>query len=453
MPGLLDGDPVTSLDDYVARGGGEALRMVDQIGPDGVLDELDASGLRGRGGAGFPTVTKWRSIASGGPDAGERYVVANGAEGEPGTFKDRTLLRHDPFSVIEGLLVAARTVGARRAFIALKRTFTTEIDRVADAVAQVAAADWAPEVQIDLVQGPTEYLFGEEKGLLEVIEGEEPLPRLFPPYLYGLFTTNPQFGWSAGAPGTDYEPDGSNPTLVNNIETLSTVPQIVRNGGEWHRQWGTEESPGTLICTISGDTIRHGVGEFELGTPVRDVLLQLGEGMPDGRAVKYLLGGVSNPILRGEHLDVPLTYEHLEALGTGLGTGGFIVYDDTTDPVELAIAVEQFLSVESCGQCPPCKLGGQAIMETLVEIGTATESRLYGRLNGWLAQVTDGSRCFLAEQQRRVVASLVPDMHDASMRAAHRDLLIAPIADLVDGRFELDEKQARKRPDWTYAPE
>ena len=451
MPGLLDGSPVTSLAEYEARHGGEALRLVDQVGPDGILDELERSGLRGRGGAGFPTATKWRAIASGGVEAGERFVVANGAEGEPGTFKDRALLRHDPYQLVEGVLIAARTVDARRAFIALKASFAAEAERVAEAVAEIAAAGWAPEVEIDLVQGPDEYLFGEEKALLEVIEGEDPLPRMFPPYLYGLFTTNPQFGWSAGTTGTDYRPDGANPTLVNNIETLATIPGIVRNGGDWHRGFGTEESPGTVICTISGDTVRHGVGEFPMGTPVRDVILALGGGLPDGRAVKYVLSGVSNPILRGEHIATPLTYEDMDAVGAGLGTGGLIVYDDRTDPVELARAVSQFLAVESCGQCPACKLGTGAITELLDELGDQTESRLFAQIMARLANVTDASRCFLPSQEQRLVASLVPDMRDPMMRAGRRGLLVTKLVDLVDGRFVLDERQARKRPDWTYA--
>lgn len=450
MPGLLDGSPVGSLAEYEMRGGGEALRLAGQLGPDGVLAELERSGLRGRGGAGFPTATKWRSIMAGGDEAGERFVVANGAEGEPGTFKDRALLRHDPYPLVEGLLIAARTVGARRAFIALKASFAVEAERVARAVAEFAAAGRAPEIEVSLVQGPDEYLFGEEKALLEVIEGEEPLPRMFPPYLYGLFTNNPQFGWSAGASAPDYRPDGANPTLVNNIETLSTVPGIVRNGGDWHCGFGTEESPGTIICTVSGDTVRHGVGEFELGTPVSEVILRLGSGLPDSRALKYVLTGVSNPILRGEAADTPLTYEHMEAAGSGLGTGGMIVYDDTTDPVELARAVSRFLSVESCGQCPPCKIGGLAITELLDEIGPVTESRLFATLAARLGNVTDGARCFLASQEQRVVASLVPDMRDPAMRAPWRDLLVTKLVDLVDGRFVLDERHARKRPDWTY---
>ncbi len=447
---LLDGLPVTTLDEYRKRGGGIALGVVAADGPDRVLNELDVSGLRGRGGAGFSTALKWRSIRAGGPEAGERFVVANGAEGEPGTFKDRALLRHNPYLLLEGLLVAAHTVGARRAFVALKASFAAEADVVTLAAAEMAAAGWADGVQIDLVRGPDEYLFGEEKALLEVIEGEDPLPRLFPPYLYGLFTTSPQVGWSAGRTLADDRPDGANPTLVNNVETLSTIPSIVAKGGDWYRGFGTAASAGTMVCTVSGDTVRHGVGEFELGTPVSTVIAELGGGMPPGRAVKYVLSGISNPVLHGESIHTPLTYEHLEAVGSGLGTGGFIVFDDRTDPAELAHAVSRFLGVESCGQCSACKLGCLAITDLLSRLDGIVDGVVYGEISARLASVTDASRCFLPAQEQRVVRSLLSDMRDPSARRPPRGLEITKIVDLDGDRFVLDEDQRRKQPDWTY---
>lgn len=447
---LLRGDPVGSLEEYVRRGGGDGLNTALRLGPEGVLDELAISGLRGRGGAGFPTATKWRSIAAGGPEAGARFVVSNGAEGEPGTFKDRWLLRHDPYQLVEGLLVAAHTLRADRAFVALKASFAQEIERVRSAITEVAEAGWSEGVAIEVVLGPDEYLFGEEKALLEVIEGEDPLPRLFPPYIYGLFTTSPQVGWSAGATLAEGRVEGSNPTLVNNVETLSTVPWIVANGGEWYRRFGTDESPGTMICTVSGDTTRHGVGEYELGTPLAEVIADLGGGLPDGRAVKYVLSGVSNPVIRGDHLDVPLCYEELDAIGAGLGTGGFIVFDDRTDPAELAWSVARFLGVESCGQCPACKLGLQDVASILEGMDGVTEGSPFAQLSARLPNVTDASRCFLPAQAQRLVASLLPDMRVTALRRPPRGLLTTKLVEFVDGRFLVDERQARKRPDWTY---
>ncbi|MDH3293923.1 MAG: hypothetical protein OER95_06330 [Acidimicrobiia bacterium] len=446
---LLAGDRVDSFDRYVNTGGLQGLAEAERLGAESTIDEVAASGLRGRGGAGFPVGVKWRSIAAGGDGAGERFVVANGAEGEPGTFKDRTIIRHNPYLLIEGLLIAAHTLGASRAFAALKASFRTEAALLAEAAAEFGAAGVAPGVSIEIVLGPDEYLFGEEKALLEVIEGEDPLPRLFPPYIYGLFTTSPQVGWSAGRTLEDDHRTDANPTLVNNVETLSTVPLIMARGADWFRSMGTAESPGTIVCTVSGDTVRHGVGEFEMGTPLSRVIDLVGGGMPAGRAVKYVLSGISNPVIRADHLDVPLTYEHLESIGSGLGTGGFLIYDDRTDPAELAQAVSRFLAVESCGQCPACKLGTARITEILGSLSTGAGEGVV-ELSARLGAVTDGARCFLPSQEQQVVGSLVSDIRSPELRTALRGLEVTKIIDFDGDRFVLDERQRLKQPDWTY---
>lgn len=444
---LLSDQPVDSLAAYEATGGGVGLKTLAQHGPDRILDELETSGLRGRGGAGFPTGLKWRSIVAGGPSAGERFVVANGAEGEPGTFKDRFLIRNNPYSMLEGLAVSAGVTGARRAYVAVKSSFAVEIARLSEALVETAEAGWWPDVEVSIVGGPEEYLFGEEKALLEVIEGEDPLPRQFPPYVYGLFTTSPQMGWSAGR-SLEQRDQGANPTLVNNVETLANVPAIVSRGGEWFRSFGTSESPGTVLCTISGDTARHGVDEFEMGTPVGEIIETIGGGVAGGRSVRYLLSGVSNPVLRGDRLATPAAHEALSGVGAGLGTGGFIVFDDRTDPIELAHAVSRFLWIESCGQCPACKLGTEHVTSLL---GRAIDTRRVdlGVLSARLNSVNDAARCYLPTQEQRVVSSLLADVRDG-VAGEHRDLLIAPISDLVDGRFVIAERHRSKRPDWTY---
>ena len=234
-PRLLPEHPVASLDEYVEGGGGEALRRARAERPEAVIEELAQSGVRGRGGAGFPTATKWRSILTGG--GGKHYAVCNAAEGEPGTFKDRALLRANPYSVLEGLLVAARTVGAAEAFIALKAGFEAEIHRVTSALAEMAEAGWVAEAPVTVVAGPDEYLFGEEKALLEVIEGNDPLPRIVPPWMEGLFRT----------------PGSPNPTGVNNVETLANVPHILREGADWFRSLGTDDSrePCCSRCAVT----------------------------------------------------------------------------------------------------------------------------------------------------------------------------------------------------------
>jgi NADH:ubiquinone oxidoreductase subunit F (NADH-binding) len=452
---LLDGDPVESLEDHRHRGGGRGLTAALEHGPGWVVDELERSGLRGRGGAGFPVHLKWRSVAGGGDDVGDRFVVVNGAEGEPGTFKDRTLLRHNPYLTLEGALIAGHALGAREVYVALKGSFEQERARVELAAAEMVGAGWVGDMSLQLVAGPDEYLFGEEKALLEVIEGEEPLPRMFPPYLYGLFSVSPNVGWSANAARSAEGAGGpaSNPTLVNNVETFAAVARIVAEGGDWYAAMGTPESSGTAICTVSGDTLRHGVGEFEMGTPLEEVLVELGGGLPEGRSVRYVLSGVANPVIRGVDIGVAVSHEGFESVGSGLGSCGFMVFDDRTDPVELARAVSRFLWVESCGQCPACKLGTGEVTRRLEQVldGEGTP-RVLSVIDARLANVTDSARCFLPAQEQRLVASLMADLRDPEARRGtqRRDLLTTKLVDLVDDRFTLDERQRRTRPDWTY---
>jgi NADH-quinone oxidoreductase subunit F len=458
---LLPAEPVASLEAYLAGGGGQGLQQLDALGPDGVLDVLDRSGLRGRGGAGFPTAAKWASIRAGGFEVGDRYVVANGAEGEPATFKDRALMAANPYQVIEGVEIAVRTVGAVGAYIAVKASFGPQIAALERALSEMADAGLVGSAPITLVTGPEEYLFGEEKGLLEVIEGEDPLPRFFPPYVYGLFSAQPQMGWSAGI---DLSSDGleipsSNPTLVNNVETLANVPVILNRGADWHRSLGTEQSPGVVIATVVGDTVRAGVGEVELGSPLAEVIGELGGGPQPGRQVKAVLSGVANPVLTGpDQLATPVSYEGMEAAGSGLGAAGFAVYDERTDMVAVARAVSRFLYVESCGQCPPCKWGTGEVTTLLDRIlaGDGTEHDV-AVIGARLLRVTDANRCFLGEQERRVIGSLLRAFPEEFV--AHLEGTAAPvppvqvpkIVSLSDGVATYDERQVRKRADWTYA--
>lgn len=463
MPVLLPDQPLRSLDEYRAWGGGGALTRARELGPDAVVEAITAAGLRGRGGAGFPAGTKWSSIREGGPEVGERYVVANGAEGEPGTFKDRMLMRRNPYQVLEGVAVAAQVVGAVHAFVAVKRSFEPETAALSRALAEMSESGMLGDVPISLVGGPDEYLFGEEKGLLEVIEGEDPLPRMFPPFVYGLFTTSPQMGWSAGVevpvgPGGSEEGVArSNPTLVNNVETLANVPVVLRDGPESYRSRGTDRSPGSVIVTVVGDVARAGVAEVDLGTPLREVLDRVGGGLRPGRRVKAVLPGAANPVVTADHLDVPLTYEGLEAAGSGMGAAGFVVYDDTTDMVAVARAFSRFLYVESCGQCPACKFGTGEVTAYLDRIlagrGTDHDVEVIGAR---LVTVTDANRCYLPVQEQRLIGSLLrafPEDFAAHLegRAPSAEARIPKIVDLLDdGTAVWDERQATKRPDWTY---
>jgi NADH:ubiquinone oxidoreductase subunit F (NADH-binding) len=350
---VLSGEPVPSVKAYRARGGGAGLRTARSLGPWRTAEEVTLSGLRGRGGGGFRTGRKWLSVLDAGRHDGRRFVVANGAEGEPGTFKDRAILRHNPYQVIEGLAIAALTVGASHAYLAVKASFAREVAILRRALAEMRAVGLAGEVPISLVLGPDSYLFGEEKALLEVVEGEDPLPRRDPPYLHGLFASGPQMGWSA-RDGGDAGGEAANPTIVNNLETLATVPHILTNGAEWYRALGTWDSAGTMVFTVVGDVVRPGYAELELGTTVRDVIAHAGGGTRPGRSVKAVFSGVSNGVITADNLDVPATYEDLAAVGSGLGSAGFIVYDDTADMVAVARMFARFLHVESCGQCGAC---------------------------------------------------------------------------------------------------
>jgi NADH-quinone oxidoreductase subunit F len=455
---LLPTRPISSLDEYLARGGGTALAAAREHGRAWVLEQLERSGLRGRGGAGFPTVIKWRSVATGGDELGDRYAVANGAEGEPGTFKDRPLMRANPYQVLEGLSIAATVVGAREAFIAVKASFAAEIDALERALREMSDADLLYDAPVSLVGGPEEYLFGEEKGLLEVIEGNEPMPRWLPPYLHGLFATTPQEGWSAGAgPADDQEAIGSNPTLVNNVETLAHVPLVLTRGPDWYRTIGTAETPGPLICTVVGDVAHAGFGEIEPGTPLRQVIDVLGGGPASGRTIKAVLSGVANPVLAADDLDVPVSYEGLAAAGSGLGSAGFIVFDDTRSMLSVARMVSRFLYVESCGQCRACKYGTGEITRRLDRLaassGDSADIEVIGQR---LRDVTNQNRCFLGEQEQRVISSLLrtfPEDFSLDRESEAVDTLAVPkIVDVRDGVATYDAAQQRKQPDWTYAP-
>jgi NADH-quinone oxidoreductase subunit F len=454
---LLPVRPFASLSDYLAAGGGQGMAAARARGADWVLTQLDRSGLRGRGGAGFPAGRKWRSVREGGAELGDRYVVANGAEGEPGTFKDRPLMRQNPYQVLEGLSIAATALEAREAFVGLKASFEPEIDALTRALAEMADADLLCDAPISLVGGPEEYLLGEEKALLEVIEGNDPMPRWLPPYLHGLFATTPAEGWSPGlGPIEAADVTGSNPTLVSNVETLANVPLILGRGADWYRSIGTSQTPGPLICTVVGDVVHAGYGEIEPGTALGTVIDRLGGGVRPGRAVKAMLCGVSNPALTAEALAAPVSYEGLAAAGSGLGSAGFVVYDDTRSMVAVARMVSRFLYVESCGQCRACKNGCGEITRRLDKIAErAGELHDIETIGERLRGVTDQNRCFLGEEEQRVVSSLLRTFPEEFVAAIDSDtpieaLAIPKIVDISDGQARYDERQSRKQPDWTY---
>ena len=453
---VLSGDPVPSVAAYRARGGGAGLRIARSLGPWRTAEEVTLSGLRGRGGGGFRTGRKWLSVLDASRDDERRFVVANGAEGEPGTFKDRAILRHNPYQVIEGLAIAALTIGASHAYLAVKASFTREVTILRRALTEMRGVGLAGDVPISLVLGPDSYLFGEEKALLEVVEGEDPLPRRDPPYLHGLFASGPQTGWSAHG-GADAGGEAANPTVVNNVETLATVPHVLANGAEWYRALGTWDSPGTMVFTVVGDVVRPGYAELELGTTIRDVIAQVGGGIRPGRSAKAVFSGVASGMITADHLDVPATYEDLAAIGSGLGSAGLIVYDDATDMVAVARMFARFLHEESCGQCGACKLHSGTIIEALerLELGDADDHDI-DELGPALQMVTDQNRCYLPVELQTVVASILREFpedfvtHLETNPSPTRLYRLPKITDISNGTATYADTTAAARADGTY---
>jgi NADH-quinone oxidoreductase subunit F len=440
---ILSSDrPVGSLAEYRERGGLRAYEKALQTDPLETLAAIRQSGLRGRGGAGFPTAIKWRGALE--SDAERKFICCNAAEGEPGTFKDRYLLRNNPYLVLEGLAIGAQITGAEVAYIGIKAAFTREIEGLERALAELR--EQTPiDNRIDIVRGPDEYLFGEEKALLEVIEGGLPLPRVFPPYIHGLF---------GGAYGGQ-----SNPTVVNNVETLAHVPGIVNNGPEWFRSHGTEETPGTMVFTISGDVQRPFVGELPLGPTLRQIITDHAGGVRDGREVKAVFPGVANTAITGDMLDCPTGFDSLKKAGSALGSAGFIVYDDTACMVQAAFNFSHFLYIESCNQCPPCKMGSREITGALTRLveGTAGANDIdhIWETTTW---VENAQRCYLPTSEALVMASIVqsfPDdftAHVTDRCRLRHDMPIPKITDYSpDQGFAYDETYMRKQADWSYA--
>lgn len=438
MAHLLPDMPVADLAAYRARGGGSALSRAVDMGPDAVVSEIRASGLRGRGGAGFPTGIKWAGLAD--DDASTKFVVCNGAEGEPGTFKDRAILRRDPFQVLEGLAVAAFATGASQMFIGIKAKFTTEEGRLQQAATELSAAGLLGDIEVVLVEGPDDYLFGEEKGLLEVIEGKDPLPRLYPPYAQGLFE----------------RPNGpKQPAVVNNVETLANVPHIIANGADWFRSMGTEQSPGTMVCTVSGDVVREGVAELEMGTSLRTLIDAVGGGVVSGGRLKMALSGVSNAPLPHDLVDTPISFEAMEGAGSGLGSAGFIVFDESACATRVAAAASAFLFRGSCGQCPPCKLGTEAITEGFVSLALGGSVSDLEEIGAWIIRVTDANRCGLGAGQRALARGMLDEFPedighhlDGSPCPSDRPVRISTIDDWdeVGGRFDYPAPVTDDRP-------
>jgi NADH-quinone oxidoreductase subunit F len=411
---VLPPDPITDLTAYLAGGGGVGLRRALELGGPAIVETIRRSGLRGRGGAGFPTGMKWKGVAA---DPEPRAVVCNAAEGEPGTSKDRTILIKDPYRVIEGMAIAALAVGAATVYLGIKARFAQPIARLDRAAREMSTAGLLEGIDFRIVEGPDDYLLGVETALLEVIQGNDPLPRTLPPYIQGL----------VDPAGTEYA------TVVNNVETLANLPGIMAHGADWFRSIGTERSPGSMVFTVSGDVKTPAVAELPLGTPLSFLIYGPGGGMRSAHPPKLIVSGASNRPLTANEIDTPMSFEGMDAIGSGLGSGGFIVYDASTCAVEVGLLLSSFLQRGSCGQCPPFKLGTTAYMKGFGSLmsGRASLDDV-DDLTGWLNRVTDANRCGLGAGQREVARGIL-DNFAADVAAClegrcqpHRGLTLPP---------------------------
>jgi NADH-quinone oxidoreductase subunit F len=458
---------LTSLQAYLDAGGGRGVAAARGMEPAAVIALVEASGLRARGGAGAPCGEKWHTVRDHGLGASiPPTVVVNAAEGEPGSFKDRAILLRNPYLVLEGALVAAWAVGAGDVVVALKQMATDVRDRTVAAIDEVREAGWAAGLDLEVFEGPNEYLFGEETAMLEAIDGRQPFPRIAPPYRRGVHEVLERVrGAHAGSSAAHVELAGASgeavgsPSLVNNVETLANVPAIVVEGPDWFRSVGTPESPGSLVCTVTGATQRHGVGEVAMGTPLWEVIEVIGEGPMPNRRVKAVIGGAATPLLTGDELDTPVSPEGMATVGGWLGCGGFIVFDDHSDMAAVAEAVARFLSVESCGLCVPCKEDGLALTELFGRVRrSVADERDLAAIRDRLRTVTDGARCGLATQYPLVLQSILDkfgdeiEAHVHGGAAAAAPEYFASIVDVRDGRALLDQTHRDKQPDWSFAP-
>jgi len=421
--------PITSLDDYKKQGGLKGLEKARTMSSEAIIEEVKNSGLRGRGGAGFPAAIKWQTVHEN-PEA-TKYVVCNFAEGEPGTYKDRYLVSKNPYLVFEGMLIVAQAVSAKETIIATKTKFKPTVERLKKAIAEIEEASLCKKGYIRLVLGPDEYLFGEEKALLEVIDGREAMPRLFPPYMVGVAIT----------------PTENNPAVVNNFETMSHVAQILANGADNFKQNGTEDTPGTGIISLSGDVKKPGMYEVSFGLTIREMLYELGGGPASEHAFKAIFSGVSNRVLTPDQFDLVMDFGTLRAAGVGFGSGGFMVYDESRSMVQVAWMFSHFLAKSSCGQCIPCNMGTRDITEHLARLneGQGTQNDV-DEILAISSRCTNQARCFLPVQESILVPSLIEKFEDEFKNTTgngkyKRDIIIPKLEsfDELQGQFAYEK--------------
>jgi bidirectional [NiFe] hydrogenase diaphorase subunit len=356
--GLVDPE---RIEEYVGSSGyGALMRVLTEMTPPEVVQEVVKSGLRGRGGAGYPTGLKWSTVAKA---AGQhKYIICNADEGDPGAFMDRSVLESDPHRVLEGMLIAAFAVGASEGYMYVRAEYPLAIKRLRTAIRQAerlgllgsSICGTRFSFHVDLRLGAGAFVCGEETALIASVEGRRGTPRPRPPYpaQQGLF---------------------GEPTLINNVETYANIAPIIRNGGEWYSQIGTEKSKGTKVFALAGRVLNTGLVEVPMGISLRDIVFEIGGGIPEGRRFKAVqTGGPSGGCLPAEFLDMPVDYESLAKAGSIMGSGGMIVMDETSCMVDVAKYFMDFCMTESCGKCVPCRVGTYQMNELLARITERT---------------------------------------------------------------------------------
>lgn len=390
------------IDEYIGTGGYEALGIVlTEKKPEDVIQILLDSGLRGRGGAGFPTGLKWKFAA--GNDADQKYVCCNADEGDPGAFMDRSILEGDPHAVLEAMAIAGYAIGASQGYIYVRAEYPIAVQRLEIAIEQAREYgllgknifDSGFDFDIELRLGAGAFVCGEETALMTSIEGNRGEPRPRPPFpaLKGLF---------------------QKPTILNNVETYANIPQIIVNGPEWFASMGTEKSKGTKVFALGGKIHNTGLVEIPMGTTLREIVEEIGGGVPNGKKFKAAqTGGPSGGCIPAEHLDIPIDYDNLLSIGSMMGSGGLIVMDEDTCMVDIAKFFLEFTVDESCGKCTPCQIGTRRMLEILEKItkGQATMEDL-DKLEELCYHLQSNSLCALGQTAPNPVLSTLRYFRD-----------------------------------------
>ena len=390
------------IDEYIGTGGYEALGIVlTEKKPEDVIQILLDSGLRGRGGAGFPTGLKWKFAA--GNDADQKYVCCNADEGDPGAFMDRSILEGDPHAVLEAMAIAGYAIGASQGYIYVRAEYPIAVQRLEIAIEQAREYgllgknifDSGFDFDIELRLGAGAFVCGEETALMTSIEGNRGEPRPRPPFpaLKGLF---------------------QKPTILNNVETYANIPQIIVNGPEWFASMGTEKTKGTKVFALGGKIHNTGLVEIPMGTTLREIVEEIGGGVPNGKKFKAAqTGGPSGGCIPAEHLDIPIDYDNLLSIGSMMGSGGLIVMDEDTCMVDIAKFFLEFTVDESCGKCTPCRIGTRRMLEILEKItkGQATMEDL-DKLEELCYHLQSNSLCALGQTAPNPVLSTLRYFRD-----------------------------------------